>query len=258
MNFLSYSKVKGAHEPQQVGSTSHQAKDSVQPPAIVSMGQQTSTESSADAAATSVHSRRALHHSPDRSQYSGKHPPSGLLKDFRAGGGDAASDRARLSDDISGSNDSPDGSNLSDKHERTTARLPSVPAAGGAPFGSDDGQRPSPLVTLTGPEMNRSPRSSGGGSSSPAKAVKNISAAHAEACEVAPQTPVTEGEEKVVGHLMPETATGKDARHTPGLEWLPHLLQRLLFLFWLYECLVGESQSWIWGSSHAAIHLRTH
>lgn len=222
------------------------------------MGRQTSTESSADAAATSVHSRRALHHSPDRSQYSGKHPPSGLLKDFRAGGGDAASDRARLSDDISGSNDSPDGSNLSDKHERTTARLPSVPAAGGAPFGSDDGQRPSPLVTLTGPEMNRSPRSSGGGSSSPAKAVKNISAAHAEACEVAPQTPMTEGEEKVVGHLMPETATGKDTRHTPGLEWLLHLLLHLLFLFWLYECLVVESQSWIWGLSHAAIHLRTH
>lgn len=188
----------------------------MQPPAIGHC-QQTSTESGADASATSVHSRRALHRSPDRSQYSGKHPPSGLLKDFRAGGGDTASDRARLSDDISGSNDSPDGSNLSDKHERTTARLPSVPAAGGAPFGSRDGQRLSPLVTLTGPEMNRSPRSSGG----PAKAVKDISAAHVEACEVAPQTPVTEGEEKVVGHLMPETATGIEAQHTPGLEWLP-------------------------------------
>lgn len=203
--------MKGASEPQQVGSISHQARDSVQPPAVISMGRQTSTEWSADAAATSVHSHRALHHSPNRSQYSGKHPPSGLLKDFRAGGGDAASDRARLSDDISGSNDSPDGSNLSDKHERTTARLPSVPAAGGAPFGGDDGQRPSPLVTLTGPEMNRSPRSSGGGSGgSQARAVKNISAAHAEACEVAPQTPLTEGEEKVVGHLMPETAAGKE------------------------------------------------
>lgn len=193
----------------------------MQPPAF-GHRQHTSTESGADAAATSVHSRRALHHSPDRSQYSGKHPPSGLLKDFRAGGEDAASDRARLSDDISGSNDSPDGSNLSDKHETTTARLPSVPAAGGAPFGSDDGQRLSPLVTLTGPEMNQSPRSSS--SSSPAKAVKNISAAHVEACEVAPQSPVTEGEEKVVCHLMPETATGIDAQHTPGLEWLLHLL----------------------------------
>lgn len=214
LHFLSHSKVKGAKD---------SAENPVQPPATGHC-QQTSTESGADAAATSVHSRRALHHLPDRSQYSGKHPPSGLLKDFRAGGGDAASDRARLSDDISGSNDSPDGSNLSDKHERTTARLPSVRAAGGAPFGSDDGQRLSPLVTLTGPEMNRSPRSSSSRSSSPAKPVKNISAAHAEACEAAPQTPVTEGEEKVVGHSMPETATGIEAQHTPGLEWIPRLL----------------------------------
>lgn len=259
LNFLSFSKVKGANEPQQVCSTSHPASDSLQPPAMVSMGRQTSTESGADAAATSVHSRRALHHSPNRSQYSGKHPPSGLLKDFRAGGGagggDAASDRARLSDDISGSNDSPDGSNLSDKHGRTTPRLPSVPAAGGAPFGSDDGQRPSPLVTLTGPEMNRSPRSSSS-SSTPAKAVKNISAAHAEACEVAPQTPVTEGEEKVVGHLMPEMLdAGEDARRAPGLEWLPHLFEHLLFLFCFHECLGRESKSLgIWGSCRAPIH----
>lgn len=213
LTFSPIFKVKGAKD-----------ATAVRPEAI-SHRQQTSMESGADAAATSVHSRRALHHSPDRSQYSGKHPPSGLLKDFRAGGRDAASDRAHLSDDISGSNDSPDGSNLSDKHERTTARLPSVPAAGSGSFGSDDAQRLSPLATLMGSKMNGSPRSG-----SPVKAARNISAAHVEACEVAPRTPATEGEENVVGHLMPEMATGTDAQHTPGLKRLLHLVLQIFIV----------------------------
>lgn len=241
--FLLYLKGKGAKD---------SAEGSVQPQAI-DHRQQSSTELGAGDAATSVHSRRALHHSPDRSQYSGKHPPSGLLKDFRAGGGDAASDRAHLSDDISGSNDSPDGSNLSDKHERTTPRLPSVPAAGSASFGSDDGQRLSPLATLMGFEMNGSPRSS-----SPAKAAKNISALHAEACEVAPQTPVTEGKAKVVGHLMPATASRTDARHTPGLKWLLHLVSIHLFGFGWMDFQGRKISLGFWGLSHADIHLRPH
>lgn len=182
------------------------------------MGHQTSRGPDAEAATTSVHSHQALHHSPNRSQHSGKHLPSGLLKDFRVGGGDAASNRAHLSDDISDSNDSPDGCNLSDKHERTMARLPSVPAAGSVPFGSDDGQGPSPLVTLTGPERNLSPSSS-----SPAKSVKNIPVEHTDSCEMAPQPLIRDGEENGVGQLMPETATEKDAQHTAGLDCLPCL-----------------------------------
>lgn len=203
-------------------SLCHPAKDFTQPPAIIFMGRQTSRGSDAEAGTTSIHSHQALHHSPNRSMHSRERLPSGLLKDFRVGGEDAASNRAHLSDDISGSNDSPDGCNLSDKHERTMVKLPSVPAltgaAGNVPFGSDDEQGPSPLVTLTGPEKNLSPSSSG-----PMKA-KNSLAEHTDSGEVAHQAPIMEDGERGVSHLIPQTTAGKEAQDTPGLQCLSLLI----------------------------------
>lgn len=209
------------HRHYQGSAVSHPAKDFTQPPALIFMGRQTSRGSDAEAGTTSVHSHQALHHSPNRSMHSRERLPSGLLKDFRVGGEDAASNRAHLSDDISGSNDPPDGCNLSDKHERTIAKLPSVraltAAAGNVPFGSDDEQGPSPLVTLTGPEKNLSPRSS-----SPMKA-ENSLAAHTASGEVDDQPPIMEDGERGVSRLIPQTATGKEAQDTPGLH-CPSLL----------------------------------
>ncbi len=197
-------------------SLSHPAKDFTQPPPVIFMGRQTSKGSDAEAGTTSEHSHQALHRSPNRSMHSRERLPSGLLKDFRVGGEDAASNRAHLSDDISGSNDSPDGCNLSDKHERTVAVLPSVhaltAAAGSVPFGSDDEQELSPLVTLTRSEKNPSPSSS-----SPMKA-KTSPAEHTDSREVAHQAPIMEDGERGLSHLMPQTSFGKEAQDTPGLQ----------------------------------------
>lgn len=180
------------------------------------MGRQTSRGSDAEAGTTSVHSHQALHRSPNRSVHSRERLPSGLLKDFRVSGEDAGSNRAHLSDDISGSNDSPDGCNLSDKHERTMALLPSVRAltgaAGGVPFGSDDEQEPSPLVTLTGPEKNLSP------SSRRLVKAENSPAEHTESREVAHQPPIMEDGERGLSHFMPQTTFGKEAQDKPGLQ----------------------------------------
>lgn len=209
----------------------HQTKDFTQPAALIFMGHQTSRGSDAEAGTTpSIHSHQALHHAPNRSVHSREHLPSGLLKDFRLGGEDAASHRAHLSDDISCSNDPPDGCNLSDKHETTMARPPSARALTGAageavPCGGDDEQGPSPLVTLTGPEKNLSPDSS-----SPLKA-KNSLAEHTESGEVAHhQPPTTEDGERGVGHLIPHTSAGKEAEDTAGLRRisLPIAVQFLL------------------------------
>lgn len=179
------------------------------------MDHQTTRGSDAEVGTTSVHSHQALHRSPNRSMHSRERLPSGLLKDFRVGGEDAGSNRAHLSDDISGSNDSPDGSNLSDKHERTMGLLPSVraltAAAGSVAFGSDDEREPSPLVTLTVPEKN--PSSSSG---SPTRA-QNYPADHIDSQEVAHEPDIMEDEERGPGHLMPETTLGKEAHETPGL-----------------------------------------
>lgn len=193
---------------------SRRTKDFTQPPALIFMGRQTSRGSDAEAGTTSIHSHQALHHSPNRSMHSREHLPSGLLKDFRLGGEDAASDRAHLSDDISGSNDSPDGCNLSDKHETTMAKPPSAPAltgaAGNVPYGGDDEQGPSPSATLTGPEENLSPNSSG-----PLKATNSL-AEHSESGEVAHQPPTTEDGERVIGHLILQISAGKEAEDTAG------------------------------------------
>ncbi|XP_075964647.1 centrosomal protein kizuna [Anarhichas minor] len=201
----------------QDSSLSHPARDFKQPPAVISMGRQTSGGSDTEAGTTSVHSHQALHRSPNRSVHSRERLPSGLLKDFRVGGEDAASNRAHLSDDISGSNDSPDGCNLSDKRERTMAALPSVPsicaltgAAGKAPFGSDDEQEPSPLVTLTRPEKSPSP------SSSRLMKADDSPAEHTDSREVAHQPAVMEDGERGRSHFMPQTTLGKEAQDIPG------------------------------------------
>lgn len=215
--------VEVIHGRNQDCSRSHPAKDFTQAPALIFMGRRTSRGSDAEAGTTSVHSHRALHHSPNRSVHSRERLPSGLLKDFRVGGEDAASSRAHLSDDISGSNDPPEGCNLSDKHERTMAKLPSVhastAAAGDVPFGSDDDdeQGPSPLVTLTGPEKNLSPSSS-----SPMKA-KNSLTEHTSSGEVPPQPPIMEDGERGVSRLIPPTSTATGAEDTPGMH-CPSLL----------------------------------
>uniref|UniRef100_A0A3Q2X210 Centrosomal protein kizuna n=1 Tax=Haplochromis burtoni TaxID=8153 RepID=A0A3Q2X210_HAPBU len=101
-------KAEAVRAQHQDGYVSHPAKDFKQAPVEIFMGHQTSRGPDAEAGSTSVHSHQALHHSPNRSLHSRERLPSGLLKDFTVGGEDAASNRAHLSDDISGSNDSPD------------------------------------------------------------------------------------------------------------------------------------------------------
>uniref|UniRef100_A0A3Q1GUX4 Centrosomal protein kizuna n=1 Tax=Acanthochromis polyacanthus TaxID=80966 RepID=A0A3Q1GUX4_9TELE len=207
-------KVEAVHQPYQNRYLSHPAKDRTQPPVEICMVHQTSRGSDAEAGTTSVHSHQALHRSPNRSVHSRERLPSGLLKDFRVGGEHAASNRAHLSDDISGSNDSPDGCNLSDKHERTKGLLPSgcalTGAAGNVAFGGDDEQEASPLVTLTGPEKNPSPSSG-----SPMRA-ENSLAEHIDSQEVAHEPHIMEDEERGLGHLKPETTFGKEAQETQG------------------------------------------
>ncbi|XP_069007979.1 centrosomal protein kizuna isoform X3 [Embiotoca jacksoni] len=213
---LKAKKVEAVHRQHRDGYLSHPAQDFTQTPVNIFMGHQTSRGSDAEAGTTSVHSHQALHRSPNRSMHSRERLPSGLLKDFRVGEEDAASKRAHLSDDISGSNDSPDGCNLSDKHERTTGLLPSVRAltgaAGNVAFGSDDEQEPSPspLVTLTGSEKNPSTSSS-----RPARA-KNSAAEHTDSQEEAHEPHLMGDKERGLGHLIPETAFGKEAQETPG------------------------------------------
>lgn len=206
--FSSYLQGESAHRQYHDISLSHPAKDFTQPPTVIFMGRQTSRGSDAESGTTSVHLHQALHRSPNRSVHSRERLPSGLLKDFRVSGEDAASNRAHLSDDISGSNDSPDGCNLSDKHERTMAVLP----AGNVPFGSDDEREPSPVVTLTRPEMKPTPSSSSSRSSSPIRA-ENPPVEHTDSQEVAHQPPVMEDAER-----ERETTFGKQSQETAGLK----------------------------------------
>ena len=192
-------------------SLSHQAKHST---TVIFTDQQTSRAS--DAGTTSVHSPQAMHRSPNRSVLSHERLPSGLLKDFRVGEEDATSHRTRLSDDISGSNDSPDGCNLSDKHERKMAVLPSVCALTGAsvnvPFGSDDEHEPLRLVNLTGPQKNPSP------SSRVPTMAKDSPAEGSKSQKMAHQPPIMEAGGRSLSLLMPENPSGKGAQDTPGFK----------------------------------------
>ncbi|KAM4541702.1 centrosomal protein kizuna isoform 2-T2 [Odontesthes bonariensis] len=207
-------KVEAVQRRQPDGSIFLPARDFTQSSVEIFMDRQTSRGSDTEAGTTSVHSHPALHRSPNRCVHSRERLPSGLLKDFRVDGEDAASKLAHLSDDISGSNDSPDGCNLSDKHERTMGLLPSVRArtgaAGSVAFGSDDEQEASPLVTLTRSEKNPSPSNS-----SPIGA-KNSLAEHTDSQEVAHKPLIMGDEERGLGHLMPETTFGKEDQETSG------------------------------------------
>lgn len=196
-------------------SSAHPAKDFIQLSTLIALDSQTSTGCDADAGITSVHSHQALHRSPNCSVHFHECLPSGLLKDFRVGGEDAASNRARLSDDISGLNDSPDSCNLSDKHERTMAMVPSVrvltDAVKNVHSGSDDEQEPSPLVTLTRPEENLSPTGSG-----PLEAIiPHVQ--HTDSQGLAHQLPPLGGSKKVPCHVMSQSTTGKKSPDPPGL-----------------------------------------
>ncbi|XP_056282334.1 centrosomal protein kizuna isoform X2 [Pseudoliparis swirei] len=211
---LDAAKDEAVHRQYQDRSLSHSALGFTQPPAVILMGRQASRGADAEADTTSVHSHQALHRSPNRTVHSRERLPSGLLKDFRVVGEDAASKRAHLSDDISASNDSPDGGNLSDKHEGTMAALPSVPsicALTSLPFGSDDEREPSLPVTLTRPEKSPSP-----GISRLMKA-ENSPAEHTDSREVAHQPPVMEDwGGGGLGHFTPQTTFGKEAQDIPG------------------------------------------
>ncbi|XP_030614966.1 centrosomal protein kizuna isoform X2 [Archocentrus centrarchus] len=209
---LKPAKIEAFHTQQRDSYLSHPAEDFTQAPVEIFMGHQTSRGSAAEAGTTSVHSHQGLHHSPNRSLHSRECLPSGLLKDFTVGGEEAASNQEHLSDDISGSNDSPDDGNLSDKHERMMGLLPSVRAltgtAGNVAFGSDDERERSPLVTLTGPEKNPFP-------GSPPRATNSV-AEHADTREVAHEAHVMEDEERGHGHLMLKTTLRKDAEERAG------------------------------------------
>ncbi|XP_060939128.1 centrosomal protein kizuna [Limanda limanda] len=208
---LEAAKIKAVQRRHVDSSFSHQAKHST---TFISMDQQTSRES--DAGTTSVHSPQAMHRSPTRSVHSRERLPSGLLKDLRVGEEEATNNRTRLSDDISGSNDSPDGCNLSDKHERKMAVLPSVcaltGASGNVPFGSDDEQEPLCRVNLTGPQKSPSP------SSRVPTMAKDSPAEGTKSPEMAHQPPIMEAGGRSLSLLMPENTSGKGAQDKPDLK----------------------------------------
>lgn len=215
-------QVHAAHNHYQDFSRSRPAKDLTLEPAIVFTGRQTSRGADAEAGTTSVHSRRALHHSPSRSVHSHGRLPSGLLKDFRVNRENTASNQAHLSVDISGSGNSPDSLNLSDKHERIMVKLPRVRAstdiAGNVPFASVDAQEPSPLVTLTGHVKNLSLSSS-----------NSFLEELTDTSEVVHQPPVREDGESAFSHLIPHSTSGKEVWDTPGSQQ-PFMLITMLHI----------------------------
>ncbi|XP_053701805.1 centrosomal protein kizuna isoform X1 [Synchiropus splendidus] len=172
-------KDKSSHR-QSDGSSSF----SPQAPSSVFLDQQTCRGPNTN----SEHSHQAFSCSTNRSAHSGKRLPSGLLKDSGVGGEEAACSRAHLSDDISSSNNSPDGGNLSDKHERTSLDFTAVHASMGVaavmPFEGDDEGGALSLVTLTRPERNPSPGSS---CHSPMRRIKNPLEGKNDSTEVTPQ-----------------------------------------------------------------------
>lgn len=212
VSFLSYLQVAVAQAHYKDVSHFDRTKDLTQ--TFRGADADSDADADADAGTTNVHSHQALHHSPNRSLHSHERLPSGVLKDFGVSRERAPSNQAHLSDDISGSNDSPDGCNLSDKHERTMAKLPSVraltDAAGNVPFGSDDEQESSPLATLPGPGKNLS-----SDSSSPVK-TKNDFPEQTNASELAQQLPISEDKEPE----HPQPAAGKEPWDAPGLMYL--------------------------------------
>lgn len=124
-----------------------------------------------------------------------------LLKDSRPGLKGIVSNQAYLSDGISSSNDPPDGFNLSDKLERTTAMLPTVCTftlnAQNGPSLSNE-HKPSPPLTLTAAEGKPSLCSTG------PMGVENPIVEKMEPKESTTQAPEIE-EERIV---IPENTAG--------------------------------------------------
>uniref|UniRef100_A0A674EZW5 Centrosomal protein kizuna n=1 Tax=Salmo trutta TaxID=8032 RepID=A0A674EZW5_SALTR len=181
-------------------------------PSVIFMGRQTSRSSAAEDATTSIHLRQAERHSPDHLSHASECLQSGLLNDSKVSREVVAESGASLSVDISGSNDSPDGCNLCDKHERTAAVVPSVrtlTASAGVPFGGDE-QLTSPRVTLTRPEENSpSPNtiSHMWDRNSPAEYTRGRGSGHQES--------IKEGLERVLQRSPPQTDLGKESQDVP-------------------------------------------
>ncbi|KAL0969252.1 hypothetical protein UPYG_G00224520 [Umbra pygmaea] len=132
------------------------------PPSLLLTGAQSFRVSTAKDVPTSVHLPKAEHHSPNDRSHDSDPTQSGLLSDSEVSKQDVSDSESRLSGDFSGTADSPDGSNLSDKHQRRTAVLPSSPALTASacvPFGGDE-KPPTLGLTLTRPEKNSLWRSS--------------------------------------------------------------------------------------------------
>lgn len=182
-------------------------------PSVIFMGRQTSRSSAAEDATTSIHLRQAERHSPDHLSHASECLQSGLLNDSKVSREVVAESGASLSVDISGSNDSPDGCNLCDKHERTAAVVPSVrtlTASAGVPFRGDE-QLTSPRVTLTRPEKNSpSPNtiSHMWDRNSPAEYTRGRGSGHQES--------IKEGLERVLQRSPPQTDLGKESQDVPG------------------------------------------
>ncbi|KAM6973280.1 centrosomal protein kizuna [Aplochiton taeniatus] len=179
--------------------------------APIFMARQTYTGYVGEDATTSVHSHQA---SPVCCSDPTERLQSGLLKDSKVSREAAPNSRAHLSDDISVSNDSLDGYNLSDKHEKMEAVVPSVralTAEASGPFKGDE-QGPSPRATLTRPEKNTLPPSS-----SILMCARNSLTENAHSRESAHQQLVKENVEKGPKRSTPETEFGKEPQHEQGL-----------------------------------------
>ncbi|KAK6304301.1 hypothetical protein J4Q44_G00248870 [Coregonus suidteri] len=181
-------------------------------PSVIFMGRQTSRSSTAEDATTSIHLRQAEHHSPNHRSHASERPQSGLLNDSKVSREVVADSGAHLSVDISGSNDSPDGCNLCDKHERMAAVVPSVrtlTASACVPFGGDE-KLTSPQVTLTRPEKNSPPPSAIShmcDRNSPAEYTRGRGSAHQES--------IKEDVERVQQRSPPQTDLGKRSQDVP-------------------------------------------
>uniref|UniRef100_A0A4W5K697 Centrosomal protein kizuna n=1 Tax=Hucho hucho TaxID=62062 RepID=A0A4W5K697_9TELE len=181
-------------------------------PSVIFMGCQTSRSSMAEDATTSIHLRQAEHHSPNHLSHASERLQSGLLNDSKVSREVVADSGASLSVDISGSNDSPDGCNLCDKHERMAAVVPSVrtlTASANVPFGGDE-QLTSPRVTLTRPEKNSpSPNtiSHMWDRNSPAEYTRGRGSGHQES--------IKEDVESVLQRSPPQTDLGRESQDVP-------------------------------------------
>ncbi|XP_057714972.1 centrosomal protein kizuna isoform X2 [Corythoichthys intestinalis] len=191
-------------------NSSHKADDFTDAHAVISLGRQTSRGSHNATGITSALSDQALHSSPNRSLSTCKQLPSGPLTDITVVREDASANRAHLSDDISDSNNSPDGPNSTDKHGKRLAMLQFSEAAEQF-FEHGDEQEPEPQMTFNSPKRNLSQ-----GSSNDPIGLQNPSAAHVNGKEIAPQTPSMENPGRGFSCLMPQTSFARKSEDRSG------------------------------------------